>query len=86
MAESRGGLRIVTMSCESLRLRFHNLAGAIDRKEHFSSGIYLTAPVLLERALEDQSTHTTFHSNGQALLRKQHSALISNLKPGVGSP
>lgn len=77
---------MVTMSSESLRLRFYNLAGAINREEHFSSGIYLTAPKLLERALEDQSTHTMFHSNGQALLPKQHSSLISNLKPGVGSP
>lgn len=76
---------MVTMTCESLRLRFHNLTGAIDREEHSSSGIYLTAPILLERALGDQSTRTVFHNNRQALLPKQCSALISNLKPGVGS-
>lgn len=53
-------MRTVTMTCESLRSRFPSLAGAIGREEHVSSGIYLTAPILLERALEDQSPHTVF--------------------------
>lgn len=58
----------------------------LDRAGHSSSGICLTVTMLLERALDGQSTQCRILQQRAGLPPKQHSALTSILKHGVGSP